>query len=160
MSYTEIFKFTPHRVKKIGEIQNSHRGAMRVWLILDEKYVPGFDYVHTRDIMKTWESVWDLFPGDALPEDERIVLGSTFDRFMVYKKDIPRLLKAFRSFVGNTSLSEQADIIEREYLSNRKLVAIAWNQCSVSEFLFKDYNVNTGDDHYNLFEQLVLQSKK
>lgn len=134
MSYTEIYRVTTKGNTRLeGEVQNSHRGAMSVWNYLEEKYLPPF-FLHGQKFSRMFgemQEVWNLSKDPRLTESERICLMSTFDNVVVLAEDIPKLLKAFREFPGNTSLPEQADIIE-SIPKDKRLLGICWNQTSVN----------------------------
>lgn len=174
MSYTEIFKFNKTGdAQGLAEVKNAWRGAMAVWTTLEDRYLPEYKPYPGMGKMsrmsspdpKIGKAVWDLIGDDRLSEDEKISLASTFDNVIVLKNDMPRLIQAFRNFVGQTSLKEQADIIE-SVVNNEDVIAIAWNQTSVNGDTWinkgpynKDtdeespYNIFKQDDHWNLFEE-------
>lgn len=186
MSYTEIYKFkNDGNAVMIAEVKNAFRGAMAVWGVVEEKYLPPLpkpNWMNQSDYNErgysrcsaslgganSLKEVWDLFNGDKLSEVDKIVLGSTFDNVVVMKNDLHKLVKAFREFGGETSLKEQADVLEK-CLSDDDLLAVGWNQTSVnadswtSDELGKDeegeqvilpYNINTMDKHWSLFEEV------
>lgn len=155
MSYTEIHKITKiGNTRCIAEIRNAHRGAMAVWTILEDRYLPPiikYGQKMTRMISfmeDRTQEVWDLAKDQRLTEAERICMMSTFDNVMVYKEDFKRLCTAFREFNGETSLKEQADIIEK-LEKDKTLVAICWNQTSVNADIPLK---NVKGKYWNLFE--------
>ncbi len=191
MSCTEIFAFGKDGTILGGwDVKNSWRGAMAVWTTLEKKYLPSLskplwvmpgdeerDY-WSRTTMGMFnpedpngmKAIWDLYrDGSPLTRDELIVLGSTFDYALVEGSHIEDLCKAFRSFEGETSLSEQADAIEKLCMGE-EISAIGWNQTSVSENQWMEYseeveeeisyNCLTGDKHWWLFEDLNSERKK
>lgn len=141
-------------------IRNAWRGAIAIWSFLEEKYLPPYipDYVTgcnwyypsitpqeverqlgykpTRlapSIKKgnnPTQEIWDLADDLRLSRYERIVLHTTFDHCLIKKEDIPTVVKAFRAFEGETSLPEQAEILER-IAQEDDVIAIGWNQTSV-----------------------------
>ena len=118
MSYIEIFKFDENgNSESFGTVNNTWLGAMRVWDVLGKKYcghgAPIFDMVQM-------EAIWNLVNDKSVTHDEKIVLGTTFDKCLVKKEDIPKVIDAFRKFDidGNTNLNEQADILE-VYMKNQ-----------------------------------------
>lgn len=183
MSYTEIYKFTKSgKAKMIGEVKNAWRGAMAIWNTMEGRYLPPFIPDWAKRLEGEWldkkyhrfatassedpsamKEIWALFGDARVPIPERIVLGATFDKVVVMKKDIPNLIGAFRNFNGDTSLNEQADIIEG-VMNDNNLIAIAFNQTSVSEGDWaysggvdskgenKPYNILKQKEHWNLFE--------
>ena len=173
MSRTEIYGFNKDgKAREIGGVQNAFRGAMAVWNILDKKYLPlfepewamvGGEYLRAADKVAIKE-IWGLFKDEKVSIVDRIVLGSTFDKVIVEKENLPELLKAFREFEGETSLKEQADIIEKNM---DRVIAVGWNQTSVncdtwSNFGGFDeeidesipYNILTMDEHWELFSRM------
>lgn len=159
MSSTEIYG-----VKSDGEVifadetRNAWRGAMHVWNTLSEKYgIQG-------EMFGGFQNLWKLADTGTLQDFENIVMKSTFDDVVVKKEDMPTLLKSFREYAKqypNSSLSEQAEIIEREILNNDEMIAVCWNQTSVNENPWSDgydeeadeeisYNILTGKRHWFL----------
>ena len=186
MSCTELYRFTNKGwPENIGEVKNAFRGAMSVWHILEEKYLPPYNpewakslpasvkhehysRLSVRDKEEDLQEIWDMYKNENMSENDRIVLLSTFDNAVVYRKDIPRLLAAFRHFEGETSLMEQALIIEGA-LEAKDTYAIAWNQTSVGDpWCYcagkhgdKAYNLFRGKNHLDVFfENLKSPSKK
>lgn len=182
MSYTEIYKFGKSGdVEMIDETKNAWRGAMAIWGIMESKYLPKYiptwamgdtsrEYSRTSDFAGNGlKDVWALFNDEKVSLSDKIVLGSTFDKVIVMKEDIEKLVEAFRTFEGETSLNEQADIIEQAFKNDEDLVAICWNQTSVNgdawssdrmsvdeegyeEYL--PYNLNVETEHWDLFKDL------
>lgn len=180
MSYTELYGFTKTGVESIGETRNAWRGAMAVWTFLEKKYLPKYrpswarddkmDYSRTcsgigsKDDIK---EIWDLFRSKKISDSERIVMGSTYDNVLVKVEDIEKVLKAFREFEGETSLKEQADIIEEALKELPDIIAIGWNQTSVNGDTWTNtgghdevsgesvpYNLETGAKHWFLIETI------
>lgn len=179
MSCTELYGLTKDSVLFIGETRNAWRGAMAVWTSLEKKYLPKYipewarslgrvvdaGYSRTSDT-KAINDIWKLFKSPQLTESERIVLGSTFDNVLAEVKSIDRVLKAFREFEGETSLKEQADLIEAAIKDHPEIIAIGWNQTSVNgnswatenrdeeseEYI--GYNLQTGTRHWFLIKEI------
>lgn len=157
MSYTEIFAFN-----KAGlcceeyAIKNAFRGAMAVWSIMEEKYLPTYRprYVPDSMTMEEFEQrfgykpsrlsitsvsekenpmneIWELFDNKSVSLDDRIVLGTTLDNVLVRRAEIGKVIDAFRNFDGETNLKEQADILA-EIMKDKNISAIGWNQTSVN----------------------------
>ena len=189
MSCTEIFGLKKNTVEYIGETRNSWRGAMAVWIFLEKKYLPKYvpDWARTLDkedqeYSRTsfeislssameqkdnpMEEIWDLFKSPKLTKSERIVLGSTFDNVLAKVESIDKVLQAFREFEGDTTLKEQADIIEQAIKEDPEIVAIGWNQTSVNGDTWASdsydeekeepigYNLETGTRHWFLVEAI------
>jgi hypothetical protein len=189
MSYTEIYGFDKKGNAYFqGEVKNACRGAMAVWRILEEKYLPAyrpfFVPVHVPDSMieqflgykpircsevfddNAMKSIWQLVNDNRLKDYEKIVLASTFDYVIIKKENLPKLISAFRKFEGNTSLKEQADIIE-EMMNDENCIAVGFNQTSVNGDTWTNiggydtetdehlpYNIFTDNKHWELFEEL------
>lgn len=183
MSYTEIYGFGESgKVEFYAEIKNAFRGAMAVWRHLEEKYLPslpkppGFTSKENEYWTRTMQmfeensmsEIWGLFETDKLSYNEKIVLGTTFDRVIVEVENAESLLEAFRNFGGDTSLKEQATAIE-SMLQKGKLVAIGFNQTSVNGDTWanyhyneeteesESYNILENKDHWFLFKELARQ---
>lgn len=170
MSYTEIYKVLKNGdVHFLGEVKNSFRSAMKIWDILDSKYLPEYEpyyrfnsidkYYRTMDMKgEAVKEVWNLVDRDDVDINDKLCLISTFDNVIFLKEDLPSLLNAFQNFNTETSLIEQADIIENELLNNKDLIGIAWNQTSVNagawEIYDEDgeyercYNIYIDSNHY------------
>lgn len=160
----------------LAEVKNAWRGAMAVWNILDRKYLPPFipdwakndaprqeGYFRMASMdTKEHQEIWDLRKSEKVSEIDKVVLLSTFDNVIVWKKDLPDLIEAFRKFEGETSLKEQADIIEKAFNEDKDLIAIGWNQTSVNGDTWrvydkrdneKPYNLKKNDKHWSFFEE-------
>lgn len=182
MSCTEIYGIKKNTVECIGETRNSWRGAMAIWMFLEKKYLPKYvpdwaralgekDQEYSRTTVMGQgngpiKEIWDLFKSPKVTKSERIVLGSTFDNVLAKVESIDKVLQAFREFGGDTTLKEQADIIEQALKEDPEIVAIGWNQTSVSgntwahEKFDEDteeyigYNLETGTRHWFLVEAI------
>ncbi len=159
MSYTEIYGVkNTGEVIFVDEIKNSWRGAMHVWTNLSEKYgIQG-------GMFDGFQQLWKLADTETLDDFENTVLKSTFDNVVVKKEFIPILLDAFREYENqypNSSLSEQAEIIEKEILEDDEMIAVCWNQTSVNRNPWREgydedkdeeipYNILKGNRHWFL----------
>lgn len=158
MSYTEIYRITKAgNTIMVGEVRNSHRGAMAVWTQLEDKYLPPFikyGQKFTRMMDETEaQHVWDLCKDPRLSEAELICLLSTYDKVLVLKEDIARLCKAFRDYPGQTSLPEQADIIEK-LATHKNCYGVCWNQTSVNADIPEK---NVAGKYWSLFDHDSLK---
>lgn len=154
MSSTEIYVFRKDGyAEKYAKVHNSWRGAYTIWTMLEKKYLQShrpyydptlkhaprgywsrFDCVsyNEEERQKALKEVWDLAnEGGPLTENERIVFVSTMDWMICKFEDLPELIKAYRNFRGDTSLPEQAGILEN-ILNEKDVIAIGINQTSVS----------------------------
>jgi len=181
MSSTELYGLTKNKTLDIGDATNSWRGAMAVWGRLEKKYLPKFtpawavamgdadkEYSRCSDMSNpnSMQPIWDLVDSEKVSLNEKIVLFSTFDNVLVKRENVPRLLKAFREFGGETNLTDQADIIEEAIKVHPEILAIGWNQSSVNGDNWGNvsydeeteesigYNLETESDHSFLFDEL------
>lgn len=163
MSCTEIYSFDRNGdAYPYAEVKNAWRGAMAIWRIMEARHLPP---VSCSRLMNPREAgaVWNLCDDKSVPEHERIVMLSTMDKCLVKKENLARLIEAFRKFEGDTSLPEQADILEK-LLEDEDCIAVGWNQTSVTVPFWirfdeeKDeeapYNCLHREEHFWLFEDL------
>ena len=196
MSYTEIYAFDKTGLPRLyGEVHNSWRGAIAVWKIIEDRHLPPFvpEYVKfcnwycpgmTPEEIKQLlgykpsratcydgkeepaREIWNLVDNPEVPEHEKIVLHTTFDDCLVRAENLPAVIAAFRQFEGETSLKEQADILQKA-ADDPEIIAVGWNQTSVNGDSWYNgggydeeaeeslpYNCLTGDKHYWLFDEL------
>ncbi len=198
MSTTEIYGFDEEGYAYfVGETKNAWFGAMAIWGILEKRYLPPYipDYVkycnwYRADMSyeeivrrngfepsRTFptlgkdnptQEIWDLADNENVSVTDKIVLFTTFDRCLVKKADIPKVIEAFLSFVGETSLKEQADILQQAF-DDAHCIAVGWNQTSVNSKTWGSYgydeksdehvpyNCLTQNEHYWLFDELSTE---
>lgn len=193
MSATEIYGFDQDgEAHQVGEVKNAWRGAMAIWAELEQRYLPEYvpewaeglsdDFIkrfykggfsRLSDVLnrEAMKEIWVLFEKDEVSLVDKIVLGTTFDYVVVKREDMPCLVEAFRTFGGNTSLMEQADIIQNMYESG-EWIAAAWNQTSVNadtwnQYAYNEeegepepYNLFRFDKHRFLFDDLVVHNQE
>lgn len=153
MSYIEIFAFDKEgNSESYAEVKNAWGSSMAVWDILGKKYCGHGASIFDIGQMK---EIWNLVDDNKVSMHERIVLFTTLDKSLVKKEDLPKVIEAFRQFEGNTSLKEQADILEDIYNTCDEYIAVGWHQNSVSCEQWFDYNCLTDTDHYYLFDELT-----
>ena len=148
---------------------------MAVWQTMEKRYLPQFyDHgVKTSRMLSCKHGkddpareVWALADNPEIPLHERIAMFVTFDDCLVKAEDIPRMVDALREFEGETSLKEQADILEK-LARDPEVIAVGWNGTSVNAENWANsggydeeaeevlpYNCLTGDRHYWLFDEL------
>lgn len=149
MSYTEIYKISESKkTSMIGEIKNSWRGAMAVWSSLEKVYLPmlprpfwlpidqylkdGYWRTHAMGSKENpMQEIWNLTDDVRLSATEKISLLSTFDKVYVLRSDLTQLVNAFTEFPYESSLKEQAAIIET-VSNDPDCWAVCWNQTSVN----------------------------
>jgi len=193
MSYTEIFGFDKEgNAYWEADVSNAWRGAMAVWRTLEKKYLPTYRpsyvpaYIPDSDIKgylgyepsrctcsdeKAWHEVWALASKEDVPLADKIVLCTTFDKVLVKKEDLPRVILAFEMFEGETSLKEQAVILRRMF-DGDKCIAVGWNQTSVNADTWTTiggydeekeehtpYNCLKQNDHWWLFDKLKEEAR-
>ena len=182
MSYTEIYKFNKEGDAIFyDEVKNSHRGAMAVWCHLEKKYLPSLSkpenywwsakeneynsrtIVYSSGDNNPMNEIWSLDKSDKLTIHEKISLSTTFDNVVVKKENIPIIIEAFNNFGFETSLPEQAKILEK-LLDDDDCIAVAWNQTSINGDAWErqdiddetdeiiPYNLNYCDKHWFLFK--------
>jgi hypothetical protein len=171
MSCTEIIKFDKKGESSLaGKVKNGIRGSFAVWNYLSHKYLGRQFSIFGKPSEQ--EEVWSLFEDDRLSEDEKIILGTTFDYVLIKKEDIPRVIEAFSALdekeVGRVvkewrenpieiSLPEQIEIL-KNLLADEDCIAIGWHQTNVSCDMWYDYNCVTGNEHWYLFDELKNES--
>ena len=176
MSYTEIYAFDKDgKAYLAGEVHNSWRGAMAVWRTMEERYLPQYELhgIKTSRVISgingekdPARKIWELADDPEIPLHERIVMFTTFDDCLVKKENIKQVIEAFRKFEGETSLEEQAKILEK-LDQNKDVIAVGWNATSVcadnwgniggyDEEMEENipYTCLTGDRHFWLFDEL------
>lgn len=182
MSYTELYNIDKKGdVKQFIELENAFRGAMSIWMRLEEKYLEPLPPTYERTVstavkknhrvfdMIGIREIWALFYDEKVSRADKIVLGSTFDGVIVLKENFSELLEAMTAFIkecNTTSLDEQIKVIKK--LDKKEdSIGICWNQTSVNggnweeRYDEKDnpipYNININIDHWNLFNEEMLK---
>jgi hypothetical protein len=183
MSYTEIYKFNKDgTAEDIGEVRNAFRGAMAVWNSLEKKYLPKYvpewakhknesaDKEYSRMSgadQEAQKEIWDIVKHPDITETHKIAMNTTFDNVVVKRKNLKKLIKAFREFEFETSLKEQADLIEVAMENDPDMLGIAWNQTSVNGDTWTNsggydeeteesipYNLLKEEKHWFLFDEM------
>lgn len=168
MSYTEIFKIDKAGdVYNVYDIKNSWRGAIKIWAILEKKYLPPYEPEWAKYMQmdtkvgrfcdftnkEALQEIWDLFKNKQVSLTDKIVLGTTFDHVIVFKKDFQAVITAFENFEGETSLPEQAHIL-KALQDSSSCIGVAWNQTSVNAGAWRINSPETGESVcYNIFKQ-------
>lgn len=143
-----------------AEVNAASQGAMRLWLCLEQKYLPSYDlrklgysdsdiayfkitfkdgyfsrqaFSHYTD-QHPMQEIWDLCKDKRLTYEEHIVFSSTMDNAMILGKDIPVFIecleKVYAEHQGN--YHEQAEALRKIYNEyGNKISAIVYNQTSV-----------------------------
>lgn len=149
MSYTELYGITKKgNFKLVMEIQNAHLGAMWIWNVLFDKYLKS-----EKSFSESFQKIWDLIKSPALTKDEKVVLCSTFDFFVLKHEDIDIFINSLGKFIEsfkdgegklNPNLSKQIEEIENLKKYN-KYTGYIYNQTSVNRF---DYKTKYLDENY------------
>lgn len=193
MSSTEIYAFDKNGYAYLaGETHNGWRGAMAIWSYLEEKYLPLFIPSYVKDMAwykngmsyddivammhftptrtssmhgtpNPMNEIWDLYKRDDVSIDDKIVLYTTYDNCLIKHEDIPRVVEAFLKFGADSSLPEQAKILNELYKSDN-CIAVGWNQTSITATHWGNrntiddeelpYNCLKQSDHFWLFEDI------
>jgi len=131
MSYTEMFKVSEAGlVEEVADFHNSWRGAMLVWDNMAYLYLGQHaGLLMARDAI---DPVWDLAKRQDIPLAHRIVLMSTFDRVMVRRENLDRVIEAIETYAETfdpgTLLLQVKKL--RELRNDRDCQAVCWNQTS------------------------------
>jgi len=180
MSYTTLIGIgkdgTPRTYE---EYRNAWGGAAYIWTSLIDAYLVGRGGATSLGAMMCQDEnmngmkpLWELGKDLRVPENFRFILLSTFDRAMVRASDFNRLADAMDEFVRTfppgdraCSLPAQAQTLRQMALSGEWRAA-CWHQTSVSENPWigwdeeKDesipYNIDTGEDHFFIFDGYPL----
>lgn len=133
MSTTQVFAVKQDEEPIfLGECRNAFRGAMYVWSDISKRYF-GLDGFPPFDL-DMQSRVWNAGNEKPLTEAELIVLASTMDKAIVDPAGIQQLLVAFVEYGEaheNSSISEQAEIINKSIPEIPDGYALAWIQTSV-----------------------------
>lgn len=139
MSYTEIYKVpAAGEMECIAEIDNAWRGAMHIWCemalhYLNLDYAGLFTYLCKPDSPAA-RILWDLYLCEDIPLAHRITFASTFDKVMVKRDHLPRLIAAFKQFAQDFppgNILEQAEALQ-QLIDDPTCVAVCWNHTSVN----------------------------
>jgi hypothetical protein len=189
MSRTEIFGFDKEgNAYWEADIGNAFRGGMAIWSILEERYLPP----HRPSYVPAWipdsqierhlgykpfrccdmrnengmKEIWALADSEKTSLADKIVLMTTFDKVLVKKEDLPKVIEVFETFEGETSLKEQALVLRRMY-DDENCIAVGWNQTSVNADTWTTfggydeekeeyipYNCLKQNEHYWIFDEI------
>lgn len=159
MSYTEIYAVT----KKgnpifIGEAKNAHLGAMWIWSLLFDKYIKNNEKKYFNN---HWQEIWDLVKNKKLSTYEKVVLISTFDKFILLKEELDLFLKCLNLFNKLSLINNELNpnLIEQEkiLLNNKKYnkyIGFIWNQTSVNGDRKQAYNIEGEKNYYSIQDYL------
>jgi len=141
MSSTTIKAIYPgERVEDIEELRNSWGSAPHVWDAMFKRYVP---QKHEYDSWMTDRDgrLWKLWDREDIPRHQRAVLGLTFDRAYVLKKDYAQAAADIRQFLQDFPVSSghanHWPHIAALFESDPAFPAIGFQWTSVSEDTFQ-----------------------
>lgn len=101
MSYTYIFGSRNGKWTKLGEVKNSWSWHMNIWLSLCEEYLK--EKENSKSLLlnpysESLSKVWALASNKDIPEFERAVLNSTFDKTIIRRSSVEWLIKQIEKF--------------------------------------------------------------
>lgn len=101
MSSTIVLKVIPGvGTEELEELRNSWGSAVPVWQKMADMYCPPFDPAKEGyGRYNNWDDSWPLFQRTDIPKAYRAVLGLTFDRAYVLKKNFERLSADISKFL-------------------------------------------------------------
>jgi hypothetical protein len=190
MSYTIVHKVPQTGAIATGfDIQNAWLGAMHIWERMYWRYCHvgrhdeyAFGMVMTRDLDRkdSLKQVWDLAKRSeptilhpfTVPLNDRIVLATTFDKVMVKREHLPRLIEAFHAFMtshgGTDNMRKQVQAFEK-LSKDEECYAVCWTQTSVvadawmvyepDEDDHRQYDISIDTGHWFLFDDEAFKAE-
>lgn len=141
MSYATMYRMpVKGELEEVKDYGNAFGGAMRIWEPLFKKWINT-----ARGLMVTLMSgdreFWDLAKDERLPESDRIVLASTYDKAVVPSEMLGRFVEALREFdtrhpAGTMVSHVRAWAYDIEAMISEGMegfIGICFNQTSVTE---------------------------
>lgn len=177
MSYTTVYKVPAQGgIESAGEFRNAHGYGPYVYNKMGSHRLGWGEHEWILKKGADIKPLWRLAEDESLPNFERITLTATYDRVMVRRENIPRVIEAFRAFVAAyppgkyaCSLLAQADLLE-DLAQDPECFAVCWNGTSVSDnwpFIYeecphcgndteeyREYDVSLDSDHWFMFDEL------
>ena len=151
-----------------AEFQNSWLGGMAIWNAMARQYC-GYDTFPMFDAAGR-SKVWALAGNEKVPEQDRVTLATTLDRFLVPGDALVRVAECLEhsaGWMGRTHLRDQAACL-RELAAAGDVRAVGWNQSSVTYgyWLRQDegaeesrpYNIDRDTEHHWLFESVCAKA--
>lgn len=163
MASTEIYTISKKakNAKFYAEVPNASRGALYVWLTLENKYLEPKMVTENGEAISRFvlsrfsnlygdelpmQEVWNLVDDDRLTENEKYVLSYSFDNTYVPYDSLLRVAEALENFEPGTTetllgIAKQFRKIYEEY-SAKRILGVAVNSTSVISFK-ETYNKET-----------------
>jgi hypothetical protein len=169
MSWCQIIEFNDGKRFRAAEYGNADGGAARIWEALLNKDVKDparpMDSWMCGSVDETIGSLSRLAKSEDLQLFERAVQLATHDRAIIEHEDFARFAAHLRQFVAKypagdrlCHLSKWADYIEA---SDAEAIGFRHSSCAENHWYEYDeeeemvfYDLNTGHDHFILYDQL------
>lgn len=151
MSSTTIKAIYPgERVEDIEVLRNSWGSAPHVWDALFKRYVPP-KHEYDSWMMDCDGRLWKLWDREDIPRHQRAVLGLTFDKAYVLKKDYTQAAADIRQFLEDFPVASRHanhwPHIVALFESDPAFPAIGFRWTSVSEDTFQGPWNEEKEDH-------------
>lgn len=159
MSYTTMYRLGGNPTD-LGDLKNSHRGAMYVWTDIAKRYfgLEAFPMFNMDEAKK----IWNAHEHHDMPDHDKIVLLSTMDYATLNKAGLPAAIEAFRKYGKEHPLSHisaQCTILENVELEDDDV--IAWCQTSMGDFWAETpteddvewYDPRIGTEHFDIIDE-------
>lgn len=134
MSEVRIFVVTQSgRVKPFSAVSNSYGFAFQIWDLISQRHMG--ERFSSGDNRRFWRLFGDH--RSSLSENERLVLGCTYDNVIVERETLPRLLVALDEFrktyelVNRETFDGVVDALTRA-AKRRGILGVCFNQTSVN----------------------------
>lgn len=153
-----------------SSLKNSWGGAIKIWQFLGNKYFPkpedledlsGFEYNALN--MEYLKKIWSLQSREDIPLCERALLFTTFDGCMCKKEYLLKLADLFDEASPEVDkylpdwkvdhIKNQAQIF-RQAAVEENLTALCWQQTSVAESKWHEYNTTNNEYHWYMAEEI------
>jgi len=172
MSYTELYTVT-----KLGncipfaDYKNAWLGAMLVWNNLYKRYCGEYIQKKAERIGELFENpylqddfreIWKLFHNKTVKPSHRIVLCSTFDRFILERERFKDFHGAVGEYAQDFENCGTYPVMAERILKLSKrasIIGVCWNHTSVNDMWHgrgsRRYNIHDGD-HWFLYQEFEM----
>ena len=169
MSYCSLIWFRDGKPFAENEYRNAWGGAAKIWSDLFDTYLKRQSVPYDSWLMRCAgndTSLWDLAKRQDLPLFERAVHASTFDRAIVRREHFQKFVCHLREFVAKYPSNEKVDHLSAwaDAIETSDAEAVGFYGTSVSENLWYQfdeendesipYDLNTGDEHFEVYDWL------